>query len=97
MSRWKQILVIICGLLALSVLLAACGGASDGGSNYPERSRPTAAPLAPAATAAPLAPPPLAPSSRTESSPPDRRVKGVDKTYQWGGAKVYHQRGHWPA
>ena len=24
-------------------------------------------------------------------------VKGVDKTYQWGGAKVYHQRGHWPA
>ena len=69
MSRWKQILVIICGLLALSVLLAACGGASDGGSNYPERSRPTAAPaapLAPAATAAPLAPPPLAPSSRTE-------------------------------
>ena len=23
-------------------------------------------------------------------------VKGVDKTYQWGGAKVYHQRGHWP-
>ena len=79
MSRWKQILVIICGLLALSVLLAACGGASDGGSNYPERSRPTAAPaapLAPAATAAPLAPPPpLAPSSRTESSPPDRRER----------------------
>ena len=32
-----------------------------------------------------------APSS---GSPP---VKGVDKTYQWGGAKVYHQRGHWPA
>ena len=27
----------------------------------------------------------------------DRPVKGVDKTYQWGGAKVYHQRGHWPA
>ena len=27
----------------------------------------------------------------------DLRVKGVDKTYQWGGAKVYHQRGHWPA
>ena len=26
-----------------------------------------------------------------------RGVKGVDKTYQWGGAKVYHQRGHWPA
>ena len=26
-----------------------------------------------------------------------RAVKGVDKTYQWGGAKVYHQRGHWPA
>ena len=26
-----------------------------------------------------------------------RDVKGVDKTYQWGGAKVYHQRGHWPA
>ena len=25
------------------------------------------------------------------------RVKGVDKTYQWGGAKMYHQRGHWPA
>ena len=24
-------------------------------------------------------------------------VKGVDKTYQWGGAKMYHQRGHWPA
>ena len=24
-------------------------------------------------------------------------VKGVDKTYQWGGAKVYHQRDHWPA
>ena len=24
-------------------------------------------------------------------------VKGVDKTCQWGGAKVYHQRGHWPA
>ena len=24
-------------------------------------------------------------------------VKGVNKTYQWGGAKVYHQRGHWPA
>ena len=24
-------------------------------------------------------------------------VKGVDKTYQWGGAKVYRQRGHWPA
>ena len=83
MSRWKQILVIICGLLALSVLLAACGGASDGGSNYPERSRPTAAPaapLAPAATAAPLSPssdpaPPLAPSSRTESSPPERRER----------------------
>ena len=52
MSRWKQILVIICGLLALSVLLAACGGASDGGSNYPERSRPTAAPAAPLAPAA---------------------------------------------
>ena len=28
-------------------------------------------------------------------SPTD--VKGVDKTYQWGGAKMYHQRGHWPA
>ena len=26
-----------------------------------------------------------------------KNVKGVDKTYQWGGAKVYHQRGHWPA
>ena len=25
------------------------------------------------------------------------RVKGVDKTCQWGGAKVYQQRGHWPA
>ena len=24
-------------------------------------------------------------------------VKGVDKTCQRGGAKVYHQRGHWPA
>ena len=24
-------------------------------------------------------------------------VKGVDKTCQWGGAKVYQQRGHWPA
>ena len=24
-------------------------------------------------------------------------VKGVDKTYKWSGAKVYHQRGHWPA
>ena len=24
-------------------------------------------------------------------------VKGVDKTCQWGGAKVYRQRGHWPA
>ncbi len=24
-------------------------------------------------------------------------VKGVDKTYQWGEAKVHHQRGHWPA
>ena len=34
--------------------------------------------------------------------PPDLRftqcrVKGVDKTCQWGGAKVYQQRGHWPA
>ena len=28
---------------------------------------------------------------------PSVLVKGVDKTYQWGGAKVYHQRGHWPA
>ena len=28
---------------------------------------------------------------------PGTNVKGVDKTYQWGGAKVYHQRGHWPA
>ena len=27
----------------------------------------------------------------------DLAVKGVNKTYQWGGAKVYHQRGHWPA
>ena len=26
-----------------------------------------------------------------------KSVKGVDKTYQWGGAKVYHQRGHWLA
>ena len=33
----------------------------------------------------------VAPDSGTPS------VKGVDKTYQWGGAKVYHQRGHWPA
>ena len=31
------------------------------------------------------------------SSPYSPVVKGVDKTYQWGGAKVYHQRGHWPA
>ena len=31
-------------------------------------------------------------SSRQEAS-----VKGGDKTYHWGGAKVYHQRGHWPA
>ena len=31
---------------------------------------------------------------RWRNGPP---VKGVDKTYQWGGAKVYYQRGHWPA
>ena len=28
---------------------------------------------------------------------PTAGVKGVDKTYQWGGAEVYYQRGHWPA
>ncbi len=90
MSRWKQLLAIICSLLALTVTLAACGGAApEGGSNYPERARPTAAPaataapLAPAATAAPAAPlapssdpaPPLAPRSRSESSPPSRRER----------------------
>ena len=31
------------------------------------------------------------------SPAPLRSVKGVDKTCQWGGAKVYQQRGHWPA
>lgn len=93
MSRWKQLLAIVCSLLTLTVALAACGSGAtpEGGSNYPERSRPTAAPaataapavpLAPAATAAPppLAPasdpaPPLAPRSRTESSPPSRRER----------------------
>ena len=35
------------------------------------------------------------PDSRTASEL--KYVKGVDKTCQWGGAKIYHQRGHWPA
>ena len=38
-------------------------------------------------------------NAEAESNPmsPEEAVKGVNKTYQWGGAKVYHQRGHWPA
>ena len=40
-----------------------------------------------------------APGGQPLDHPTGRQVgvKGVDKTYQWGGAKVYHQRGHWPA
>ena len=40
---------------------------------------------------------PCSPLPNWESSFRSLYVKGVDKTYQWGGAKVYHQRGHWPA
>ena len=100
MNRLARLFVLVSTLLLLTMALAACGSAEEGGSgsNFSERSRESAAP---AATSAPLAPvsggrsdsssessPPLAPSGGSDSPTPSRRERNQPRASDLNAGEV---------